>query len=127
MKNLHIKAKSDAPEVVFNSNNGNFLMSGVSLPENVFEVYNPVLDWLREYKNNSTVSTTLNLQFEYLNTASTNIIMRIVEEMDEIKRNNQDITICWFYETGDYDMRELGEEILEESCCTVQFIEKSIA
>lgn len=123
MKALKIKGSSDIPQVVFDSKRGRLFMGGSSLPENVIEFFNPIMQWLDEYKNNVSASTSVEFNFEYLNTASTNMMARIIESLQELKSYNNDISITWCYATGDYDMKELGMELLEDTECVYNIVE----
>lgn len=123
MKALKIKGSSDVPQVLFDNKRGKLFMGGSSLPENVIEFFNPIMRWLDEYKSNSTASTSVEFNFEYLNTASTNMMARIIESLQDLKEVNKEITITWCYTTGDYDMKELGLELLEDTSCTYNIVE----
>jgi hypothetical protein len=123
MKTLNIQGSSDLPEVQFDDKNGILFMGGSSLPENVFEFYNPIIDWLDEYKMNANDSTKIEFSFEYLNTASTNMMARIIRSLQELKTTCEDVCIRWNYYHGDWDMKELGSELLEDSICKYELVE----
>lgn len=123
MKALKIKGSSDIPTVYFDSKKGKLFMGGSSLPENVIEFFQPIMQWLDDYKQNSSTSTTVEFNFEYLNTASTNMMARIIESLQTLKSINSDVSITWCYATGDYDMKELGMELLEDTECRYHFKE----
>ena len=126
MKNLFIKGEQDIPQVQFDNEKGFLFMGGSSLPENVKEFFNPIMSWIEEYQNAAKANTIIEFRFDYLNTASTNMMARIVEKKKKIKETCKEIFINWYYSTGDYDMRELGEELLEGTKCHYTLIEKEI-
>jgi hypothetical protein len=123
MKALKIEGSSDIPQVVFDDKQGKLFMGGSSLPENVIEFFNPIMQWLDEYKNNRSISTTVEFNFEYLNTASTNMMARIIESLQDLNSSDNNFSITWCYTTGDYDMKELGMELLEDTGCTYNIVE----
>lgn len=122
MQSLHIQGSTDIPVVQFDNKTGNLFMGGASLPENVIEFYNPILSWIEDYKNNSNQTTHVEFSFEYLNTASTNMMAKIIRTLLELDMQN-DISIVWYYMPGDYDMKELGSDLLEGSECDYNIME----
>lgn len=102
---------------------GDFEMGGVSLPENVFDIFDPVTKWMNEYFINNTQPTKIDMYFEYLNTASSRILMKIIQDLDKMTNNNQDVAIKWHFQTGDYDMKDFGMELQDESECTFELVE----
>lgn len=123
MKVLKINGNSDMPTVYFDNTKGKLYMGGSSLPENVIEFFQPILKWLDDYKKNSSSSTIVEFNFEYLNTASTNMMARIIESLQTLNSINSDVSITWCYASGDYDMKELGMELLEDTECHYHFKE----
>lgn len=123
MKTLNIQGSSDLPEVQFDYKNGTLFMGGSSLPENVFEFFNPLIDWLDEYKQNAKITTKVEFSFDYLNTASTNMMAKIIRSLQELNTKCDDVSITWYYYHGDWDMKELGSELLEDSVCKYELIE----
>lgn len=115
ISNLEIKGEKDLPCVKFDHTSGWLYMGGSSLPENVIEFYDPLLKWLEEYKMDAHNTTQFEFNFEYLNTASTYMMARIIRYIEEIKDQSKDVTITWYYNTGDIEMKELGIELLEDS------------
>lgn len=124
MKTLKINGSSDKPEVVFDNNNGVLFMGGSSLPENVIEFFAPIMSWLDEYINSTTHSTKVEFNFEYLNTASTNMMARIIEALEQLKYNDKQVSITWRYPHGDWDMKELGCELLEDTEVVYDIVEE---
>ena len=122
MKALNIIGTNDKPQVNFDDEKGILFMGGSSLPENVFEVFNPILKWVEEYKNQNSSRTHIEFCFEYLNTSSTNMVARLIESLYDL-RNKCEVEINWYYATGDYDMKELGLDLLEEMDLRYNIIE----
>lgn len=123
MNALNITGTNDQPTIKFDFESGVLFIGGSSLPENVIEFYKPVLNWIEEYKNNAHCFTHVEFNIEYLNTASTNMIARIVDNIQELAEAGKLVTFTWYYCTGDYDMKELASEIFEDTNCKFETVE----
>lgn len=123
MKSLKINGDSSSPKVLFDYKNGTLYMGGSSLPENVLEFFGPIMEWIDEYKKAEISNTEIEFNFEYLNTASTNMMARVIESLSDLTRSQTALSITWYYCHGDYDMKELGEELLEYSNANYSIIE----
>jgi len=114
METLNITATEDTPEITFNNETNEFILSGRSLPEDVTSFYKPVFEWLEKYAEETTPTITFKFKLEYFNTASSKIILDILmklEDMMESKENG--LKIEWYYFESDDDMLEAGEEYKE--------------
>ena len=109
---LHISGTSDTPLINFDSENGKLIMRGSSLPENITEFYNPVFDWLNDYIKNPHPNTIVEFSFNYLNTSSSNCVLRIIETLASVK-DICNLEINWYYKPNDYDIRDLGNDLLD--------------
>lgn len=97
------------PEVKLDKENGKMEFSGRSLPENVKEFYNPIIEWIDNYLKEPQSSTRVVFNFEYFNTASSKMILDIIEKLSELN-NNSDLKVDWYYIEEDDDMLEAGED-----------------
>lgn len=97
------------PEVKLDKENGKMEFSGRSLPENVKEFYNPIIEWIDDYLKEPESSTRVIFNFEYFNTASSKMILDIIEKLSELN-NNSDLKVDWYYIEEDDDMLEAGED-----------------
>jgi len=113
MEALDIRATNDTPKVLLDSENNIFEISGRSLPEDVVSFYQPVLDWLDEYKEHPLESTEFVFKYVYFNTATSKLIQDILFKLEEIKKEGNEIQVMWFYEQDDEDILDLGEEFSE--------------
>ena len=97
--------------------NGRLFIGGSSLPENIIEFYTPVFKWIEEYARNANELTFVTFQFEYLNTGSTNIMARIIEALQCITKKDKAVRFSWQYFSGDYDIKELADELFDAPGC----------
>src|SRR5208283_2455031 len=122
MENLEIKETEFTPQVKFDWSNNYFEFDGVSRPENVFLFYEPILDWMTTYeselyKNHVSAGKKFDVKvvfkFSYFNSASAKMIYNMLECLLRIKQMGYILTIDWYSEDGDDQMRDDGEELSE--------------
>lgn len=120
MGNLEIEKTNQTPEVNFNTN-GVFIIKGISTPDNVQKFYQPVFNWLNDFKLTKPLEIILTLEIDYLNTSSTRIMVELLNLLNTFKQLNTKISIHWLYEDGDDDMLELGEDLKISSKSEIEF------
>lgn len=113
MDTLRIEQTDDSPMVIFDQENQLFELSGKSLPEDVVDFYQPLLDWLTEYRVKPLAKTVLNLKLTYFNTASSKMIMDILLIFEEMVEAGHEVVIRWHSLRSDEDMQEAGKEYEE--------------
>ena len=113
METLRIEQTDDSPLVIFDQENQLFEISGKSLPEDVVDFYQPLLDWLNDYRKKPLANTIFNLKLTYFNTASSKLIMDILLIFEEMVEAGQKVVIRWHFLRSDEDMQEAGKEYEE--------------
>jgi hypothetical protein len=126
MDNLVFEGSNDKPALNLDKKKGILFLGGSSLPENVLEFYNPVLDWLDRYIDDPNPITKIDFFFEYLNTASSQMIMRIFKKTVELNNVCRNLTINWYYPTGDLDMLQFGQELSEITNYPINIIAREL-
>jgi hypothetical protein len=119
MEPLIISEGESTPKIILDKEKNKFEISGISLPEDVFEFYAPVFKWIEEYVKKPNQKTELIIKFNYFNTSSSKIILEILNKLDELKKKGFDVTISWYYLEMDEDMLSTGKEF--ESMLTIPF------
>jgi hypothetical protein len=121
MEPLYIEPTEFTPKVFFDPENSVFEISGFSRPENVIGFYKPILKWLEDY-NDKVLSQntnfeksilTLNLKMTYFNSASSKFLLDIMLEFMKFMSKGNKIEVNWYYEEGDDEIMESGEEIAD--------------
>lgn len=111
---LKIAGTEDTPEILFDSQSNEYIISGRSLPEDVSSFYKPVFEWLDVFEKNASNNPSFKFKLEYFNTASSKIILDILMRLEEINNAGaSNINIEWYYMESDDDMLEAGEEYKE--------------
>jgi hypothetical protein len=109
MQIINLEGTEDTPKIILDKGNGIYEISGRSLPEDSAEFYQPVLDWIDEYKKDPKSSTDFMFKLEYFNTASSKLILDVLSNLEDI----EGLTVIWYYHEDDEDMQEAGEEFSE--------------
>lgn len=109
MQILNLEGTEDTPKIILDKGNGIFEISGRSLPEDSAEFFQPVLDWIDEYKESPNSATEFMFKLEYFNTASSKLILDVLSNLEDIEGT----TVVWYYHEDDEDMQEAGEEFSE--------------
>ncbi|MEO9964216.1 MAG: DUF1987 domain-containing protein [Reichenbachiella sp.] len=109
MKKYFIKPSVVTPSVYVDINSGIIDLRGKCSPENPLKFYNAVtrsLSFVDDVDLQSELK--VNLAFVYFNTSSAKCLYTFLNKLNEMKSNGYKISISWFYEIGDEDMRESG-------------------
>jgi hypothetical protein len=113
METLLIEQTDDSPRIILDPVDKIFEISGKSLPEDVLEFYQPVLDWLNAYREEPDSTTTFSVRLIYFNTSSSKLIMDIFLIFEEMVEEGHEVLIKWHSHQKDEDMREAGKEFEE--------------
>jgi len=106
MDDLIIKPTRRTPEVILVK--GNIKFKGRSVPTNPEMFYQPLFDWIKAYSSVAKGPTKIELNFEYINTASTKWIFSMLKQMGATSGSEKELDVTWYYEEGDDDMYDLG-------------------
>jgi len=130
MEPLYIESTEFTPKVNFDPEGSIFEISGFSRPENVIGFYRPILKWLEEY-NEKVLSQnikfeksilTINMKMTYFNSASSKFLLDILLEFMKFHSKGNKVEVNWYYEDGDDEILESGEEISDMLGYTFNFI-----
>lgn len=110
MDSMIFEGNTKSPAIDFNAKTGILKISGRSIPDDTFKVYNPIIEWLNQYSIQPNKTTTLDIRFEYINTSSSKFVFEILKKLEKLSNAGNDVTINWYYEEDDEDMMETGED-----------------
>lgn len=110
MKDLIILHTDESPEVNFKTT-GQFLIKGVSIPENVSKFYSPVTDWLDDLKTHLPENIILIFEIEYINTSTSRAFIDIARKVASFKELGKTVKIIWRYAEDDEDNLDLGKDL----------------
>jgi hypothetical protein len=120
MDNLVIAPSSSSPAIHADWDAGQIRMQGDSYPENSFELFQPLIDWVEAYLAQSGRPLHLDLELVYLNTSSIRSMMDIFDRMEDAHKKGQAVSARWAYEAANERVGQLAEEFRED--CSFPFI-----
>jgi hypothetical protein len=124
MEIMNIEPTPKTPYFKFDTQQGKLEIRGRSIPENTVGFYKPVLDLLDQYALNPVSPTQIDFQMEYFNTASSKCIFDLLKRLEAINKKGIPVIVNWFYEEGDDDMQESGEDFKAKIALPFNFATK---
>lgn len=122
MDKIVLEATSTTPRIYFDPEAGYFEISGKSLPENSFEFYKPLLDWMELYSADPKATSALVFKLEYFNTSSTSHFLRMIKKLEKLYTEGREAAVKWYYDDEDEDMKEAGEDFKILSKLPIQIL-----
>jgi len=119
MNNLRIEGTVSSPFIHADASLGRLEMGGDSYPENSFEMFWPLIDWLETYFREGGGPMHLELKLRYLNTSSVKVVMDIFDLLEEQHHGGRAVSVLWLYDTRNERVAELAEEFKED--CSFPF------
>ena len=114
MNNLQFEATQYTPKIMLETY-GVITIVGKSYPENTFEFYMPVMNWLKNYftETNSPHHLTVNIEITYFNSSSSKLFFDFFDILDE-QKEAFDITVNWIFDRENDNAKEAGEDFIED-------------
>ena len=110
MESLQYFKTERTPFVSLNPN-GEFKISGISIPEDSTSFYKPILDWIIAYGKNPEPDTTAHFVLDYFNTSSSKDILEVFKALGALNDEGKTkVHVKWEFEDDDDDIRECGED-----------------
>ena len=112
------------PGIIFRTD-GYFKLTGRSIHENPEVFYEPLIEWVDEYKKHPLPETIVDISIEYFNSSSAKYVLSLLQNLTHIVQDDRKLTINWFYEEGDDDILERGQYYSSVLGIPFHFIESS--
>jgi hypothetical protein len=110
---LNIPRTAATPEIKWDAPNGVLSISGESYPENSFDFFAPVLQWL-----SMSLATLQALRVEvsvsYMNSSSIKCMLDIFDALGDAHAAGKKVEVVWNYETDNPRALDLAEEFRSE-------------
>lgn len=109
---MNIERTNKTPEVKFDEETNTLMISGISIPENSQEFFNPILEWIEQHL--SKKGLTLRINLEYYNTMSNHALLSVFR----LFKGKDNGNIIWMYDEFDEEIGDAGRdfhEILSDS------------
>lgn len=128
MMNKFIRyATETTPDIYFSPEENRFEITGKSAPEDVRGLYYPVVEWMNSFtawvreENQFTEARPLvfKVDLEYFNSSSAKFLFDIFNKLRDLNKGGLPVIIEWYFEAGDSDLREAGEDL--SFLCEMEF------
>ncbi len=106
MEKLYFPGTKHTPDVLLET--GKIKLTGRSVPADPELFFKPIYNWVESYVNRGLTDTILELDFEYINTASTKWVFNLLKLLGSDGSASEKLKVTWCYENGDDDMYDLG-------------------
>lgn len=110
---LSIPRTGTTPEVRWDASAGILFISGESYPENSFDFFAPVLQWLSASLP-SLQRLRLEVSVSYMNSSSIKCMLDILDAIGEAHAAGKRVEVVWNYETDNPRALDLAEEFRSE-------------
>lgn len=119
MTELNIPGTQSSPAIQGDWDAGLLAMQGDSYPENSFELFGQVIDWVERFLREAGRPLQLELRLLYLNTSSIKALMEIFDLLEDAHRDGLPVSVNWHYDSRNERVAELAEEFRED--CSFPF------
>ena len=114
MENLTIKETKSTPAINFDGISGQLAIAGESYPENSYEFYKPLLNWIARFAAHHKGPIVLNCHISYLNTGSTKSMMEVFDLLEERFQQGSIVTVNWHCDSENDRAIETAEDFMED-------------
>jgi len=111
-KKLIIEESLDRPLIKLMPNENIFLFKGKSIPANAYELYAPVITWVKDYFKNPNSVSIFEFKFEHIDTHSSHQIFKLLKIIKENSTQDK-VIVKWYYAKEDTDMLLVAHRYME--------------
>ncbi len=119
MNDIRIDGSQSTPAITADARQGLLRMVGESYPENAYELFGPVFDWVEAFLEVGSRPLRVELELVYLNTSSIKAVMDVFDMLENAHQTEREVSVYWFYDEANERVGELAEEFRED--CTFPF------
>jgi hypothetical protein len=119
MNDFSIPGSQSTPAIQSDWEKGIVSMQGDSYPENSYELFHQVYEWIERFLGESAHPLNLELRLLYLNTSSIKAMMDIFDLLEAAYQEGRQVAVNWYYDIRNERVVELAEEFKED--CTFPF------
>ncbi|MBN2520229.1 MAG: DUF1987 domain-containing protein [Bacteroidales bacterium] len=117
-----IDGDKEVPTVILDKKHNKFEFSGISIPEDALSFYLPIIEWLDLYKFAPNEKTSVSFKMVYINSASSKMLDRVFQKLEEIHSSGNQVEIQWYYHIDDEDMLTDGKIYLDKKSMPFELI-----
>jgi hypothetical protein len=113
IEKLEIRSTPTTLGIILDPVTHQLFFSGISYPTNPITFFQPVLEWVETYLQESTNhKITINLHMSYFNTSSSTFLFRIMEMFDSSNKKYGNVKVLWHYEDEEDDVLDAWKSLL---------------
>jgi hypothetical protein len=111
MERFECSATDKTPYVVFDPAQGVLEVRGCSIHENADRFFLPLLERVEAYMGHPSTTTRVRFALTYFNSSSAKYLLDTLKMLDDLHASGgSQVTLEWYYDEGDLDMQEAGED-----------------
>jgi hypothetical protein len=114
MENLTLEATNSTPEIQANYSNNTIEIRGKSYPENTFEFYQPLMDWVEAYFKTDQTKLKISFEIQYFNSSTSKVFYDLFDLLEESRTNGKSIVVDWEFDPENVSAEEAGEDFKED-------------
>lgn len=119
MNDFSIPGSQSTPAIQSDWEKGIVSMQGDSYPENSYELFHQVYEWIERFLGEAAHPLNLELRLLYLNTSSIKAMMDIFDLLEAAYQEGRQVAVNWYYDIRNERVVELAEEFKED--CSFPF------
>ncbi len=119
---LRLSKADKTPMLDFDGDRGVFVISGVSNPENAADFYNPIIQWLEEFRQTGPKKLVVEVRLDYFSTSSSKMLLQVLRKFEAMKKDGTELKIVWIYFEDDEDLKEAGYQYAEIVSIPFEFV-----
>jgi hypothetical protein len=113
------------PEIIYEEFDGIIKINGRAIDSTITEHFKEFFDYLKDTLSNNLTDIEAHINIEYFNTRASRDLMEFFYILKEyVHDKSKKVIVLWYYEEGDEDILECGEDYEELSKLKFEFIEK---
>lgn len=113
MEIIRIEKTNNTPSIYIDEANMLCRIEGSSYPEDAYEVYQHVIDWLGRVGDNIDSELVVEFDYDFLNSISHKKVWQILHELKQFYKLGKQVKVVWYYDENDEDIMEAGEDLAE--------------
>ena len=125
MEIIRIEKTNNTPSIYIDEANMLCRIEGSSYPEDAYEVYQHVLDWLSRVGDRINSELLVEFDYDFLNSISHKKVWQILHELKQFYKNGKPVKVIWYYNEADDDIMEAGEDLAELMNIPFELVAKS--
>ncbi len=114
MEALTREAGTSTPWVDFDPETGMLQLGGESYPENAYEFYAPLVEWIRGFLDACSAAVTMRIALSYLNTSSTKQMIDLLDLLEDAHAGGLTVSVEWYYDPENEREQDTIEEFRED-------------